>query len=95
MTRERARALIGIIEAFIRGETIQIENPDGAWSDCETPAWSNGVRYRVKPKPREWYERRSHTCDMPVTVHATLAEAKAHNEESGTLRILHVREVLE
>lgn len=59
MNREKAKALLPIIEAYANGETIQLLYPDGKWYDIGTDAitdWSCFVdEYRIKPKPRTFY----------------------------------------
>ena len=59
MNREKAKALLPIIEAFANGETIQLLYPNGKWYDIGTEDkldFSCFVdEYRIKPKPRTFY----------------------------------------
>jgi hypothetical protein len=50
MTRERAKELAPIIQAYGEGKAIQYED-GGHWRDVLDPAWSNVARYRIKPEP--------------------------------------------
>ena len=55
MTRENAKALLPIIQAFAEGKTIQyydslIDIAD--WEDCENPNFENlTYKFRIKPEP--------------------------------------------
>ena len=59
MNREKAKALLPIIEAYANGETIQLLYPNGKWYDIGTEDkldFSCFVdEYRIKPKPRTFY----------------------------------------
>ena len=37
MTREKAKQLLPIIQAYAEGKTIQLKGLDGTWSDLEDP----------------------------------------------------------
>lgn len=51
MTREQARELIPVIQAFADGKTIQTRNGDSEWFDCQFLC--NTSPWRVKPEPQE------------------------------------------
>ena len=56
MTRENAKCLLPIIEAYANGETIQMY--DGReWINRGDPIFFDGepIAYRIKPKLREWW----------------------------------------
>ena len=58
MTRENAKLLLPIIEAYANGETVQgkCDMADDGWIDLEQPAFEGALGYyRIKPKPREWW----------------------------------------
>ena len=58
MTKERARYLIPLLQAYIDGKTIQVLQTDGKWSDRKEPAFiqhCNENEYRIKPEPREFW----------------------------------------
>ena len=50
MTREEAKELMPIIQAFVEGKTIEYREYDGAWKEAHTPTWSSSVFYRIKPE---------------------------------------------
>jgi hypothetical protein len=60
MTRETAKKLLPIIQAFSEEQAIQYrESPKAEWVDCKMPdsvlIFYDDFEYRIKPKPREWW----------------------------------------
>ena len=52
MTREEAKELLPIIQAYAEGKTIQFLD-GGKWLDlCESDFYEPPERYRIKPEPR-------------------------------------------
>ena len=53
MTREEAKELLPIIQAFAEGKTIQYETREG-WIDLDTLNPHSAVlsKYRIKPGPK-------------------------------------------
>lgn len=91
MTRERAKELLPIIQAFAEGKTIQ-SNLDGVWKDNTEPDWTaRGDSYRVKPETVELWVNVYPSGDS--FVHPT--EERARRECSGEGRTIRVREVIE
>ena len=52
MTREEAKELMPIIQAFVEGKTIEYRESGGAWKVAHTPTWSSCLFYRIKPEPK-------------------------------------------
>ena len=53
MTREQAKKLIPIIQAFAEGKTIQFFSFEKKWVDREYPAFDDDPsNYRIKPEPK-------------------------------------------
>ena len=52
MTREEAKELLPIMQAFAEGKTIEYRGLGGAWKVAQTPTWSSHLFYRIKPEPR-------------------------------------------
>lgn len=52
MTREEAKELMPIIQAFIEGKTIEYREYDGEWKVAHTPTWSSRLFYRIKSEPK-------------------------------------------
>ena len=47
------KEMIDVMQAYDRGEQIQLLNRFGIWVDIDMPEWSWGLRdYRVKPKKK-------------------------------------------
>ena len=51
MTREEAKELLPIIQAFAEGKTIQLFT-NGIWEGAENPSFEELSRYRIKPEPK-------------------------------------------
>ena len=52
MTREEAKELLPIIQAFAEGKTIEFRNSDGEWDEADSPTWGKRFIYRIKPEPK-------------------------------------------
>ena len=53
MTRERAKQILPLLQAYAEGKTIQIKADDG-WEDLNEPSFAEPFDslYRVKPEPK-------------------------------------------
>ena len=53
MTREEAKELLPIIQAYAEGKTIQVITVEGRWKDLDCPAFVKQVAdYRIKPESK-------------------------------------------
>ena len=55
MTREEAKQLLPIIQAFAEGKAIEsrcIKGDKSLWYDDEDPNFDNDFEYRIKPEPK-------------------------------------------
>ena len=52
MTREEAKELLPVIQAYVEGKTIQLLRPEGFWEDYDNPSFYVGDKYRIKPEPK-------------------------------------------
>lgn len=52
MTREEAKELLPIMQAFAEGKTIEYREYDGEWKVARTPTWSSRLFYRIKPESK-------------------------------------------
>lgn len=52
MTREQAKDIQAIIQAYAEGKTIQRLRPEGFWEDYDNPSFYGGDKYRIKPEPK-------------------------------------------
>lgn len=51
MTREEAKELLPIMQAFAEGKSVQFSD-DGNWYETENPAFESGTMYCIKPEPK-------------------------------------------
>ena len=63
MTREQAKELLPVIQAFAEGKTVQVKagiKLGGSWCDISTQGFSFDPlwQYRVKPEPRRIWKNR-------------------------------------
>ncbi len=96
MTRERAKQLLPVIQAWANGEEIQLEVGPGRWVDFSgsSPAFDYSgphepLAFRIKPKPREWWYRPGDR-----SMHGT-KESALNNVEINGNQIIHLREVID
>ena len=55
MTREQAKELLPIIQAFAEGKTLQyrVNEENNEWKDINNPAFNDAPsEYRIKPEPK-------------------------------------------
>ena len=52
MTREEAKQLLPVIQAFAEGKNIQYLDSDFNWKDFDDDDFSIGVSYRIKPETK-------------------------------------------
>jgi len=53
MTREEAKEMLPIIQAYAEGKTIQYRNIEGEWEDIKVPSFDGFPSdYRIKPEPK-------------------------------------------
>ena len=53
MTREEAKELLPIIQAWTEGETIEYLDNNGRWVEGDNLSFYSGLeRYRIKPEPK-------------------------------------------
>ena len=52
MTREEAKELLPIIQAYVEGKTVQYEFYTDIWKDIKEPSFRSDVKYRIKPEQK-------------------------------------------
>lgn len=52
MTREEAKELLPIIQAFADGKQIEYGIDGENWINTVTPTWNSDYVYRIKPEPK-------------------------------------------
>jgi hypothetical protein len=91
----KAREYIEIIQGWLGGKTIQLENAENNWSDIHgTPTWDFAYsNYRIKPEPLEcWVNVYSNES---MCVYSGEKEAKCSPDSSVVIvrRAVHMKEV--
>ena len=52
MTREQAKELLPIIQAFAEGKIIEYSYDGEHWENTDAPSWDCDVMFRIKPEPK-------------------------------------------
>lgn len=52
MTREQAKELLPIIQAYAEGKTIEYSYDGEHWERNDAPVWDCDVMFRIKPEPK-------------------------------------------
>ena len=52
MTREKAKELLPIVQAYAEGKEIEYRGLDGAWLDNDDMDFNPNWTYRIKPEPK-------------------------------------------
>lgn len=97
MTRERAKELLPVIQAWAEGKDVQCKRQhqlNGPWIDNGYPAWDDNLDFRIKPEPREWWLNvypDNDTCGP----YKTKEEANMNAAQSRRIACIKVREVME
>lgn len=98
MTRERAKELLPVIEAYAKGEVIECRDKykgtNEKWQLVIESTFHDDVQYRIQPKPLEKWLL---ICgeNEQISVHGSEEGAKAQSIYAGNSvkRIVHMREV--
>lgn len=91
MTREHAKQLLPIIQAFAEGEEIEYLNTEGKWTTADYPGFSSDPeRYRIKPKPREFKLHIKRNINLTYITVEQLPGAFYRDD-----KVIHVREILD
>ena len=70
MTREEAKALLPIIQAYSEGKTIEYSATKDKWVELEDPRFNyNASLYRVKPEPKYRSFRTTEECFEEMKKH--------------------------
>ena len=85
MTREEAKELMPIIQAFAEGKTIEYREYDGEWKVAHTPTWSSRLFYRIKPDPKYRPFKTQEECWQEMLKHQPFGWLKAKGSKSVAL----------
>lgn len=45
-----------LIKAWADGAEIEVKTNMFGWATIDSPTWAGDAEYRIKPKPKHWYE---------------------------------------
>ena len=84
MTREEAKQLLPIMQAYAEGRTIQFLD-GGKWLDlCESDFYESPERYRIKPEPKYRPFKTKEECWNEMLKHQPFGWLKS--KKNGRLR---------
>ena len=92
MTREEAKVLLPIIQAFTEGKVIEsrcIKGDKSLWYDDEDPSFDNDLEYRIKPEINYRPFKNAEECWQEMQKHQPFGWIKT---DSGYEPIWHVNE---
>lgn len=92
MTREQAKELLPIIQAFAEGKTIQYKNSEGDWEDAafeENLTFIDAPsKYRIKPEPTYRPFKNQEECWNEMLKHKPFGWVK--NKDAQYVNLLSV-----
>ena len=92
MTREEAKDLLPIIQAFAEGKTIEFRNSDGEWDEADSPTWGKRFIYRIKPEPKYRPFKTTEECWQEMLKHQPFGWIKPKESKD---EIVHIGRMLE
>lgn len=86
MTRENAKALLPIIQAYAEGKVIQINQPIVGWKDNNGPLFNgNPSSYRIKPEQKYRPFKDAEECWAEMQKHQPFGWVKRKGNEHYSL----------
>ena len=86
MTKEEAKVLLPIIQAYAEGKAIEsrcIKGDKSLWYDDEDPSFDNDFEYRIKPELRYRPFKDAEECWQEMQKHQPFGFMKFKDTESG------------
>lgn len=81
MTRDEAKKLLPVIQAFADGKDVQLKIDDKTWMNRQDPVFHPKCEYRIKPEPLE--------CWLVVLTDGSIFHRSTKEEAERTLRAFH------
>ena len=84
MTREQAKELLPIIQAYAEGKTLQyrVNNENNEWKDINNPAFNDlSSEYRIKPEPTYRPFKSRDECWSEMSKHQPFGWVKVKNSK--------------
>ena len=88
MTREEAKQLLPIIQAFAEGKAIEsrcIKGDNSLWYDDEDPSFDNDLEYRIKPEQKYRPFANTEECWQEMLKHQPFAWVKEKHSDRYNL----------
>ena len=93
MTREEAKQLLPIIQAFAEGEIIECRTKPGTisagipneWTEIKEIGFWNGIEYRIKPEPKYRPFANAEECWKEMQKHQPFAWVKEKHSDRYNL----------
>lgn len=98
MTREEAKELMPIIQAFAEGKEIEsrcIKGDKSLWYDDEDPSFDNDLEYRIKPEPKYRPFRDAKECWSEMQKHQPFGWVKNRNGSKFVIENVDTRGFVE
>lgn len=88
MTREEAKELLPIIQAYADGKQIQyFEERTMRWEDITAPSWIRGIPYRVEPESKYRPFRNTKECWQEMLKHQPFGWVKINGQYTNITKI--------
>lgn len=81
MTRDDAKKLLPIIQAYVEGKNIQYEVAIDRWEDIENPSFKSFIKYRIKPEPKYRPFKSQEECWIEMLKHQPFGWVKEISSE--------------
>lgn len=72
MTREQAKNLLPMIQAFAEGKKVEYKNVYGKWIEVNNPSFDEPTDYRIKPEPKYRPFKDKEECWAEMQKHSPL-----------------------
>ena len=89
MTREEAKELLPIMQAYVDRKQIQWKHISGMWMDTTEPLWDNKTSYRVKPETKYRPFKNTDECWQEMLKHQPFGWLK-HKDDNEFRCILKI-----
>ena len=88
MTRQEAKNMLPIIQAFAEGKTVEYQNVHREWIEVKNPSFSEHyTEYRIKPEPKYRPFANAEECWQEMQKHQPFGWVKT---DEGHEQIWHV-----
>ena len=90
MTREQAKELLPIIQAYAEGKTIEYSYDGEHWERNDAPVWDCDVMYRIKPQPKYRPFKNQEECWNEMHKHPDFGWVKKINGGYKQIMAIHI-----